>query len=333
MTQNRICSLLGIRYPIIQAPMNWVSGAALTAAVSAAGGMGTLGPNAGAVKINPDVEATGELARQQIHKVRSLTDKPFAVNVTVGFGEDMKYSKKIVNVLVEEEVPVAVVSVGRPNVYTETLKKAGIKVLHAISTPRHAQKAEEAGVDAVICEGFEAGGHKGFTELTTFVLTPMVADAVDIPVVSGGGIADSRGVLAALALGADGVYMGSRFMVTRESESHENVKQALVRAKDVCTVSVPKEFMLARDLQNTFTEKFLELQKSGASTEQLNNYLEERGPYKAQHLGEAEDAEIHSGQVADLINDIPPASELVESIIADLKKRFAALEERMSVFA
>jgi enoyl-[acyl-carrier protein] reductase II len=295
--------------------------------------MGTLGPNAGAVKINPDVEATGELARQQIHKVRSLTDKPFAVNVTVGFGEDMKYSKKIVNVLVEEEVPVAVVSVGRPNVYTETLKKAGIKVLHAISTPRHAQKAEEAGVDAVICEGFEAGGHKGFTELTTFVLTPMVADAVDIPVVSGGGIADSRGVLAALALGADGVYMGSRFMVTRESESHENVKQALVRAKDVCTVSVPKEFMLARDLQNTFTEKFLELQKSGASTEQLNNYLEERGPYKAQHLGEAEDAEIHSGQVADLINDIPPASELVESIIADLKKRFAALEERMSVFA
>jgi enoyl-[acyl-carrier protein] reductase II len=333
MTQNRICSLFGIRYPIIQAPMNWVSGAALTAAVSAAGGMGTLGPNAGAVKINPDVEATGELARQQIHKVRSLTDKPFAVNVTVGFGEDMKYSKKIVNVLVEEEVPVAVVSVGRPNVYTETLKKAGIKVLHAISTPRHAQKAEEAGVDAVICEGFEAGGHKGFTELTTFVLTPMVADAVDIPVVSGGGIADSRGVLAALALGADGVYMGSRFMVTRESESHENVKQALVRAKDVCTVSVPKEFMLARDLQNTFTEKFLELQKSGASTEQLNNYLEERGPYKAQHLGEAEDAEIHSGQVADLINDIPPATELVESIIADLKKRFAALEERMSVFA
>ena len=284
MTQNRICSLLGIRYPIIQAPMNWVSGAALTAAVSAAGGMGTLGPNAGAVKINPDVEATGELARQQIHKVRSLTDKPFAVNVTVGFGEDMKYSKKIVNVLVEEKVPVAVVSVGRPNVYTEALKKAGIKVLHAISTPRHAQKAEEAGVDAVICEGFEAGGHKGFTELTTLVLTPMVADAVDIPVVTGGGIADSRGVLAALALGADGVYMGSRFMVTRESESHENVKQALVRAKDVCTVSVPKEFMLARDLQNTFTEKFLELQKYGAPTEQLIKYLEEHGPYRAQHL-------------------------------------------------
>ncbi|RLB30576.1 MAG: hypothetical protein DRG87_04740 [Deltaproteobacteria bacterium] len=333
MTKNRICSLLGIRYPIIQAPMNWVSGAALTAAVSSAGGMGTLGPNAGAHKINPDVEATGELARQQIHKVRSLTDKPFAVNVTVGFGEDMKYSKKIVNVLVEEQVPVAIVSVGRPDVYTETLKKAGIKVLHAVSTARHAQKAQEAGVDGVVCEGFEAGGHKGFTELTTFVLTPMVADAVDIPVVAGGGIGDGRGVLAALALGADGIYMGSRFMATQESESHDNVKQALIRAKDVCTVSVPKAFMLARDLQNTFTEKFQALQKSGASKEQLIRYLEEHNPYRAQHLGESADAEIHCGQVGGLINDIPPATELIESIIADLKKRFAALEKEMGVFA
>jgi enoyl-[acyl-carrier protein] reductase II len=333
MTQNRICSLLSIRYPIIQAPMNWVSGAALTAAVSAAGAMGTLGPNAGADKINTDVEATGELARQQIHKVRSLTDKAFAVNVTVGLGEDMKYSKKIVDVLVEEKVPVAIVSVGRPEVYTETLKKAGIKVLHAISTARHAQKAQEAGVDAVICEGFEAGGHKGFTELTTFALTPMVADAVEIPVITGGGIGDSRGVLAALALGADGIYMGSRFMVTQESESHDNVKQAVVHANDVCTVSVPKTFMLARDLQNSFTERFKQLQQSGASTEQLNQYLEEHSPYKAQHLGEAGDAEIHCGQVAGLIHDIPSATELIESIIADLKKRFATLEEQMGVFA
>jgi len=333
MTQNRICSLLSIRYPIIQAPMNWVSGAALTAAVSAAGGMGTLGPNAGADKINPDVEATGELARQQIHKVRSLTDKAFAVNVTVGLGEDMKYSKKIVDVLVEEKVPVAIVSVGRPEVYTETLKKAGIKVLHAISTARHAQKAQEAGVDAVICEGFEAGGHKGFTELTTFALTPMVADAVEIPVITGGGIGDSRGVLAALALGADGIYMGSRFMVTQESESHDNVKQAVVHANDVCTVSVPKTFMLARDLQNSFTERFKQLQQSGASTEQLNQYLEEHSPYQAQHLGEAGDAEIHCGQVAGLIHDIPSATKLIESIIADLKKRFATLEEQIGVFA
>jgi enoyl-[acyl-carrier protein] reductase II len=333
MTQNRICGLLGIRYPIIQAPMNWVSGASLTAAVSAAGGMGTLGPNAGADTINRDVEATGELMRRQIHKVRLLTDKPFALNVTVGFGEDMKYSKKIVDVLIEEKVPVAIVSVGRPEVYTKTLKKAGIKVLHAVSTPRHAQKAQEAGVDAVICEGFEAGGHKGFTELTTFALTPMVADAVAIPVVTGGGIGEARGFLAALALGADGIYMGSRFMATQESESHDKVKQAVVRANDVCTVSIPKAFMLARDLQNTFTERFQQLQKSGASTEQVNQYMEEHNPYQAQHLGESEDAEIHCGQVAGLINDIPPAARLIESIIGDLKKRFAALEQQMGVFA
>jgi enoyl-[acyl-carrier protein] reductase II len=333
MTENRICRLLSIRYPIIQAPMNWVSGAALTAAVSAAGGMGTLGPNAGADKINPDPKATGELARRQIHKVRSLTDKPFAVNVTVGFGENMKYSKKIVDVLVEEKVPAAIVSVGRPEVYTETLKKADIKVLHAVSTARHAQKAQEAGVDAVICEGFEAGGHKGFTELTTFVLTPMVADAVEIPVITGGGIADSRGVLAALALGADGIYMGSRFMVTQESESHDNVKQAVVHANDVCTVSIPKAFMLARDLQNTFTEKFKELQESGASKEQLSQYLEEHSQHRAQHLGMAGDAEIHCGQVAGLIADIPPAATLIESIIVDLKKRFTALEEQIGAFA
>jgi enoyl-[acyl-carrier protein] reductase II len=238
-----------------------------------------------------------------------------------------------VDVLLEEKVPAAIVSVGGPDVYTETLKKAGIKVLHAVSTVRHAHKAREAGVDAVICEGYEAGGHKGLTELTTFVLTPMVADAVDIPVVTGGGIGDARGVLAALALGADGIYMGSRFMATKESESHGNVKRALVRAKDVCTVSIPKAFMLARNLQNTFTEQFQELQKSGASIERISQHLEEHNPYRAQHLGEAEEAEIHAGQVAALINDIPSAAKLIETIIADLKKRFAALEEQMGVFA
>lgn len=332
MPQNRICSLLGIRYPIIQAPMNWVSGAALTAAVSAAGGMGTIGPNAGAEKINSDVEATGELVRKQIHKVRAITDKPFAVNVVVGFGEDTKYSRKVVDVLVEEKVPAAIVSVGRPDTYTETLKKAGIKVLHAISTARHAQKARQAGVDAVICEGFEAGGHKGFTELTTFVLTPMVADAVDIPVVTGGGIGDARGVIAALALGADGIYMGSRFMATQESESHQNVKKAVAAAKDVCTVSVSKEFMLARDLANTFTAKFQEMRKSRASTQELIAFLEEHGQYQSQHLGRAGDAEICCGQVAGLINDIPPAAQLMESIITEMKARFAELESQVKAF-
>ncbi|MFW6334447.1 MAG: NAD(P)H-dependent flavin oxidoreductase [Desulfosalsimonas sp.] len=330
--QNRICSLLGIRYPIIQAPMNWVSGAALTAAVSEAGGMGTLGPNSGARKIEPDPGKTAETMRQQIRKVREATARPFAVNVVVGRGEGTKYSKKIADMLVEEKVPAAIVSVGRPETYTETLKNAGIKVLHAISTARHAEKAAQAGVDAVICEGFEAGGHKGFTELTTFVLTPMVADAVDIPVVAGGGIGDARGVLAAMALGADGIYMGSRFMATRESESHENVKQAVARAKDVCTASVSKRFMLARDLENIFTRKFREMQASGAPDEELMAYLEKNGQYQAQRLGRAEDAEICCGQVAGLISEIPPAAEVIKSVTADIEKRFQALERAAAVF-
>lgn len=189
MVKNRIGELVGIQYPIIQAPMNWVSGADLAAAVSNAGGLGTLGPNAGANAITTDVELTGERLREQIKKVRSLTRAPFAVNIPIGVGDGLKFSKKCVAVVIEEAVPVVITSVGGPNVYTKVLKDAGIKVFHAISTPKHAKKSEEIGVDAVVCEGFEAGGHKGFTELTTLVLTPMVADVVNMPVITGGALA------------------------------------------------------------------------------------------------------------------------------------------------
>jgi enoyl-[acyl-carrier protein] reductase II len=332
MGKNRICELLGIRYPIIQAPMNWVSGADLVAAVSNAGGLGTLGPNAGSQDITLDVELTGERMRAQIKKIKSLTTEPFAVNIVAGFGEAMIYSKKVVDVVIEEQVPVAVVSVGRPETYTQVLKEAGIKVMHAISTARHGKKAQEAGVDAVICEGFEAGGHKGFTELTTFVLTPMVADAVSIPVVAGGGIGDARGVLAALALGADGIYMGTRFMVTRESESHTNVKEAIVRSQDVCTVSVPKDFMLARDLANHFTRQYVDMKNAGASAEALNNYLNQRGQYQSQFLGEAEEAEICCGQVAGLINEVPGAGEVMSDIIGNISACFENLKRKLAEF-
>jgi len=318
MVKNRICELVGIRYPIIQAPMNWVTGADLAVAVSNAGGLGTLGPNAGADTITADVQLTGERLREQIKKVRSQTQKPFAVNIPIGVGDGLKYSKKCVEVVIEEAVPVIITSVGGPNVYTKVLHDAGIKVFHAISTAKHAKKAEETGVDAVICEGFEAGGHKGFTELTTMVLTPMVADAVKIPVIAGGGIGDARGVVAALALGADAVYIGTRFMVTRESESHQQVKEAVVRAADVCTVSVPKEYMLARDLQNTFTKTYLEMRNAGASKADLEAYLEKHSQYPGQHLGDAENGEICCGQVAGLINKITPAAEVIESIIKNI---------------
>lgn len=329
MGQNRVCELLGIKYPIIQAPMNWVSGADLVAAVSNAGGLGTLGPNSGAEDITSDVELTGERMRNQIKKVRCLSQAPFAVNVVIGVGEDMKYSKKIVDVIIEEAVPVAIVSVGRPDIYTDALKSAGIKVLHAISTARHGRKAEAAGVDAVICEGFEAGGHKGFTELTTLTLTPMVADAVHVPVIAGGGICETRGILAVLALGADGIYMGTRFMATRESESHPLVKEAIIEAQDVCTVSVPKDYMLARDLINDFTKEYLGMKRAGSSSSELADFLKNHSQYHSQHLGKADNSEMCCGQVAGLINEVKSASEVVDDVVGNISKRFEELKERL----
>ena len=309
--------------------MNWVSGATLVAAVSNAGGLGTLGPNCGAEEITTDVELTGERMRGQIRAVRRLTQAPFAVNIVVGFGEETKYSKKVVEVVIEEGVPVAIVSVGRPDVYTDRLKQAGIKVCHAISTARHGQKAEAAGVDAVICEGFEAGGHKGFTELTTLTLTPMVADAVNVPVITGGGIGDARGVLAALALGADGIYMGTRFMVTEEAESHLRVKEAIVAGQDVCTVSLPKAYMLARDLANDFTAEYIRMKHAGASPEELDDYLDNHSQYHAQHLGRAAESEICCGQIAGLIDEVKGAGNIVSEIVDDIAHRLDALKSQI----
>jgi enoyl-[acyl-carrier protein] reductase II len=332
MIKNRIGQLVGIRYPLIQAPMNWVSGAELAAAVSNAGGLGTLGPNAGAETITEDFELTGERLRGQIRRVGKLTSKPFAVNIPIGVGEGMKYSKKCVEVVIEEAVPVVITSVGRPDVYTSVLHDRGIKVIHAVSTPRHAKKAEENGVDAVVCEGYEAGGHKGFTELTTLVLTPMVVDAVKIPVITGGGIGDARGVLAALALGADAVYMGTRFMATKESESHPKVKDAIVRGKDACTVSVPKDFMLARDLNNAFTNRYLEMRESGASPEALRAFLAEHSQFSAQHLGEVENAEIHCGQVAGLIDSAPCAADVISGITQNISSAMEEAKQKLAAF-
>lgn len=330
MGSNRVCNVLGIKYPIIQAPMNWVSGAGLTAAVSNAGGLGTLGPNAGADSITEDVETTGERMRDQIKRVRSLTKQPFAVNIAVGAALQ-KFSQKVVQVVIEEEVPVAIVSVGKPDVYTKVLKDVGIKVLHAVSTARHAKKAEEAGVDGVICEGFEAGGHKGLTELTTFTLTPMVADAVKVPVIAGGGIGDARGVLAAMALGADGVYMGTRFMLTKESESHQLVKDLVVNAGATCTISLPKGPMLARDFINTFTRNYIKIKQAGASDRELME-LSMGAQYRAQHLGEAEDGEICCGQVAGLIDEIGGARDLIKSIEKAIIQLFNEVKEKIDCF-
>ena len=292
-----------------------------------------MGPNAGSKDITPDVEETGERFRTQIRKIKGLTKAPFAVNITVGFNEEQrKFSRKTVAVAIEENVPAAIVSVGSPGVYTQTLKKAGIKVLHAVSTATHAAKAEAAGVDAVICEGFEAGGHKGFTELTTFVLTPLVADAVKIPVVTGGGIGDARGVMAALALGADGIYMGTRFMATIESASHSHIKEAIARGKDACTVSLPKDFMIARNLSNDFTRRYMEMKMSGASSKDLNAYLDEHSQYRAQFIGDADQGEICCGQIAALISEVKTARAVMDDIVGTIRSRFEELRLNLADF-
>lgn len=314
--------------------MNWVSGADLVAAVSNAGGLGTLGPNAGAKKITPDVEHTGERLRSEIKKVRSLTTKPFAVNIAIGTSEGQRrYSQKCVEVALEEKVTVAVVSVGGPEIFTDVLKDGGVKVLHAVSTVRHARKAEEAGVHAVICEGFEAGGHKGFTELTTFVLIPMVADAVSIPVLAGGGIADARGLVAALALGADGVYMGTRFMVSKESDSHKKVKDAIIRGEDACTVTVPKDIMVARDLKNLFTQGYLGMKETGAAFKDLKGFLAEHSQYRAQSLGDVEGSEICCGQVAGLIPRVERAADIIHAITTGARASYKELGNKLSVLS
>jgi len=332
MKKSSLCKLLGIRYPIIQAPMNWVSGSDLAAAVSNAGGLGTLGPNAGAKTITADVTLVGERLRDQIRKVKSLTKEPFAVNIAIGPVEFRQYSQRCVEVAIEEKVPAVISSVGSPDVYTKVLRDAGIKVLHAISTVRHARRAEEIGVDAVICEGYEAGGHKGFTELTTFSLVPMVANAVKIPVVAGGGVADERGVLAALALGADGVYIGTRFMVTHESNAHPRIKEAVVRGEDACTVSIPKEIMLARDLRNLFTQKYLEMKTAGASSKELNDFLNEHSQYNAQILGDFEGSEICCGQIAGLITSVVSAADVIQDIVNAMHSGLEGLKHKLIDF-
>ena len=236
---TRLTRLLKIQHPIVLAPMAWITDADLAAAVSEAGGLGTIGPNAGFQSVTRDVEETGERLREQIRKCRQMTHHPFAVNFVVGVvGWDRDFSDRCLEVGIEEKIPVAIVSQGSPQVYTQRLKAEGITVIHVCSTVRHVQKAESAGVDAVVVSGTEGGGHSGFDQLTTFCLVPQASLAVEIPVIAGGGVVDARGLVGALSLGAEGIYMGTRFMATKECPAHINVKKAVLAATDTSTISV-----------------------------------------------------------------------------------------------
>lgn len=345
MLKTRVCELLSIQHPVVQASMAWVTSAEMVAAVSNAGGLGTLGPNAGATIITRDPQENAERMRAQIRKTKELTTKPFAVNVVVpGPGEEA-FSEETVKVVLEEGVPVAIVSQGSGRVYTDRLKQAGMKVLHVVGTPRHASSAEAAGVDAVITSGTEGGGHSGFDQLTTFTLVPQVADRVKIPVIAGGGVGDARGFVAALGLGAEGIYMGTRFIAVQECPVHQNWKELLVRseatdtaaithgrasAEDVADVQAEMRLGSVRCLRNEYVEKLLELEATGKSPEEIMEFfLSPPSGYEGKEVsrsmipavfGDVVQGGLGTGQVVGVIGDIPTCRELIERIMAEAER-------------
>ena len=339
--QTRITEMFGIKFPIVEAPMAWITDAGLAAAVSEAGGLGTIGPNAGFKTVTTDVNETGERLRQQIRRCRELTINPFAVNFVVGMiGWDRDYSERCVQVGIDEKVPVAIVSQGSPAVYTQKMKDAGMKVIHVCSTVRHVQKAEASGVDAVVVSGTEGGGHSGFDQITTLCLVPQAADAVKIPVIAGGGIVDARGMMAALSLGAEGVYMGSRFMVTQECPTHPHVKQAVLGASDTSTMAVRHGNPVRGMGQDEGKAGFVEARR-GSVRMLLNDYLkrtlanqggidsyddlsadddtggtsESNRTVAAFVNGNLDDHSITTSQASGLIKDIPTCRELIERMM------------------
>ncbi|MCX5998505.1 MAG: nitronate monooxygenase family protein, partial [Chloroflexi bacterium] len=240
-----------------------------------------------------------------------------------------KYSQRCVQVALEEGISVAITSVGPPNIYTKLLKDAGVKVLHAVSTPSQAEKAEQLEVDAVVCEGHEGGGHKATTELTTMAMIPMVADRVKkIPIIAAGGIADARGFVASLALGADGVYVGTRFMATVECDVHPRVKQAVLKCSDTGTLSINKVMVNERALKNSFSRKYAEMQARGASIEELMRLLSEHTMYRGLVEGDTDEGDIPCGQDAGLIARLLSAAEVIKSIVGEIPSVLSQIEAK-----
>ncbi len=317
MKRTRICELLGIEYPIIQGGMTWIANAELAAAVSNAGGLGIISPNAG-MRLEDDVVAN---LRSQIRKAKSLTDKPFGVNLVMRIPE----IEELIGVLIEEGVKVVTTAAGSPARYTPRLKEAGIVVLHLVASIRHAKGAEQAGVDAVIAEGYEAGGHNGVDELPTLVLVPQVVDAVSIPVVAAGGIADVRGFVAALALGAEGVQMGTRFVATHECIAHRNFKEGIVAATDTGTMITGRRLTPTRGLKNEFTAKIAELDHRGATPEELLAFIGVGRSRMGQLEGKMDEGEAYCGAIAGMIREIVSAGDVVRSIVEGYDRIVAGL--------
>ena len=297
---NRITQLFGIDYPIIQAGMIWASGWRLASEVSKAGGLGIIG----AGSMYPDV------FREHLQKCKAATSKPFAVNLPLLYPDIDKH----INILIEEGVKIVFTSAGNPKTWTGILKERGIKVVHVVSSTKFARKAEEAGCDAVVAEGFEAGGHNGREETTTMVLIPAVVNAVKIPVIAAGGIATGRQMLAAMVLGAEGVQMGSRFVASEEASSHISFKQAVISSSEGDTQLMMKQLTPVRLLKNAFFTEVQQAELRGATVEELKTLLGRARAKKGMFEGDIEQGELEIGQVSAILDDILPAVLIVKNV-------------------
>lgn len=300
---NRITELFKIKYPIVQAGMLWTSGWRLASAAANNGCLGLLG----AGSMYPDV------LREHIRKCKQATDKPFGVNIPLLYPD----LEEIINIIVEEGVKVVFVSAGNPKTWTGFLKEKGITVVHVVGSLKFAQKAQDAGVDAIVAEGFEAGGHNGREETTTMCLIPMVKEVVSVPLIAAGGIASGRSMLAAMALGADGVQIGTRFVASEEASVHQNFKDKVIHAQEGDTVLTLKKLVPVRIIKNAFYKKVQEAEDRGASVEELKQLL---GRARAKHgmfEGDMEEGELEIGQIAAAIHKIQPVSEIVKEIMAE----------------
>lgn len=302
---NKITELFNIQHPIVQGGMIWVSGWKLASAVSNAGGLGLIGSGS----MYPEV------LREHIQKCKKATDKPFGVNVPMLYPQ----IEEIMDIIVEEGIKIVFTSAGNPKTWTSFLKEKEITVVHVVSSVKFALKAEAAGVDAVVCEGFEAGGHNGREESTTFTLIPMVKEQVKIPVIAAGGIGSGRGMLAAMVLGADGVQIGSRFAATLESSAHDNFKKTIIDVKDGDTHLTLKELAPVRLVKNNFYHQVQELYQQNPTVDQLKELLGRARAKKGMFEGDLENGELEIGQIAGIIHEIKPAKQVLEEIIEEFQ--------------
>jgi thiazole biosynthesis protein thiG len=313
--KTRITDIFNIKYPIIQGGMIWASGWELASAVSNAGGLGLLGSGS----MSPEV------LRDHIRKCKANTKNPFGVNVPIMY----ENSSQTIEVILEEKVPIVFTSAGNPSIWTNILKKEGIKVVQVVSSTKFAKKAEQAGVDAIVAEGFEAGGHNGREETTTLVLIPSVVEAVNIPVIAAGGIATGKGMYAAMALGAEGVQIGSRFLATEEASVHSLFKQKIIDTNEGDTILTMKELAPVRLLKNEFYNKLLDFYKTENITpENIKNFIGKGRPKLGMFEGDLNEGILEVGQVASLIHQIKNVKDVFDEILEE----FISTQKRMQFF-